>query len=184
MWSSICREDRYYNNDWNTPGNIFTQGLYDEAWVQKFADPKGYLLRDMALIDLTRRYLESTEATWYFLNMSPFEQLICAENKHMGNYRDIMKLYQDTLKYVKPDILNTVYQGRWPETPILAPGGQTFDYHPTPAGHLRYLERIFPNLKLKESTKEFVNHHEELVRKSKTVEQVEKHWFSKSPPRF
>lgn len=184
MWSSICREDRYFNNWWHTPGNIFTQDLYDAEWVEKFADPKGYLIRDMAMIDLTKNLLENTNSEWHFLNMAPFELLICAENKNMGNYREIMHLYKDTLKYVKKDILNQTYQGIWPKHPISAPGGQTSDYHPSPKGHYHYLKSLYPRLNLKKTTLEFIDQYEEIVSKAREISDIDGKWIKKDHYKF
>ena len=49
MWTNIGREDRYIRNlGWITPGSIYKQDTYDKNFVEQFADPTGYLIRDMA----------------------------------------------------------------------------------------------------------------------------------------
>lgn len=176
MWSSVCREDRYFDNWWHTPGNIFTQGVYDEEWVEKFADPKGYLIRDLAMIELTKNLLQNTESEWDFLNMAPFDTLSMAGEKTFGPTKAINDLYKDTLSYVKPDLLTTVYHGRWPETP-LACNGQTYDYHPTPKGHYRYLKKIYPRINLSKDTLAFIDEHERYVEQATDCQELEDKWM-------
>lgn len=183
MWSSVCREDRYFDNWWHTPGNIFTQGMYDEEWVEKFADPKGYLIRDFAMIELTRNLLENSKAQWDFLNMAPFDDLIMAGEKTLGPTKAIIDIYSDTLSKVKPDMLTTVFHGRWPEIPISC-NGQTYDYHPTPDGHFRYLKKIYPRINLSKETLKFKDNHEEIVRKARDCVELEKYWMPQNPIRF
>ena len=57
-WTNAMRDDRY-TNGWNTLGNIYTQPLYDPAWVRKWITERGCLLRDLVykLVMLSCPYL-------------------------------------------------------------------------------------------------------------------------------
>lgn len=61
-WTTFPREDRLVNGKWITPGNIFNQSsnqiTYPNDWVEKFADPEFYTIRDCSLINATRHTLD------------------------------------------------------------------------------------------------------------------------------
>ncbi len=184
MWSSIHREDRYMNNHWETPGNIYTQNIYDDDFVRKFADVKGYFIRDMALITLSLKLLESTDADFYMLKMSPFEvgHGEAAPQHLVGHVRE---LYADTLEKIQPDILNLELDGRWPQVPIQGRnGGQTADYHPTPLNHANYLRKLFPGIQFSETTLEFIHQHMVYIHQSKYLDQLQATWKMDCPPRL
>ena len=73
MWSSVTREDRYKHNNWITSGNITTQNNISAKFVHDWFDYRFYLLRDLALIELTRQCMKQSKAEFYMLNMAPFE---------------------------------------------------------------------------------------------------------------
>lgn len=59
MWSSYTREDRWVESKWLVGGNVYSNSLYDEKFLKKYADPLGYLVRDLGLIYNTHRMLQS-----------------------------------------------------------------------------------------------------------------------------
>ena len=132
MWSGVSREDRFVRNYWSTPGNIFTQNEYDEQFIQKFADPVGYLLRDLNLITMCYKMLDNLDIDYHMLNMAPFDQLQSGDTPTIENGRHILEFYKETIDKIKPDLLTVGCNGRWPQHPITSrsPGGQTADYHP------------------------------------------------------
>jgi len=145
MWSSVSREDRYKKGTWETPGNIYSQGVFDNNFVAKWADDRFYMIRDLALIELTKCYLEKVSADIDMFKMTDFEELKIVDNLNENPLDDVLELYSNTVKSVKPSIVDVVYQGKWPATPIKGWGGkgQTVDYHPTPLGHLKYIKHFF-----------------------------------------
>jgi predicted transcriptional regulator len=156
MWSGVSREDRYVDKDWLTPGNIYSQNYYDTTFVKKYADPTGYLIRDLNLITLTVAMLENQGVSHCLLNMAPFDQLQ-STNKQMSNDIDqILNLYKPTIDKLLPDLLTLGLNGRWPQHPIRKDGGQTADYHPSPSQHFTYLKKLFPNYVWSDTTTKFV----------------------------
>jgi hypothetical protein len=111
MWSSVCREDRYVENKWLTPGDIFLQDLYDRAFVKKFADPRGYLIRDLALIHATSKMLDSYNIPYIFTSMVPIN------NKELENENftesDVLDAYRNTIKLIRPSVFETVFNFDW-----------------------------------------------------------------------
>lgn len=184
MWSSIHREDRYMHNHWETPGNIYTQGTYDETFVKKFADVKGYFIRDMALITMSLKLLETTGADFHMLKMSPFE--VGHGEKAPDELVDEARvLYSDTLDKIKPDILNLELNGRWPQIPIKGrEKGQTADYHPTPDNHASYLKKLFPGIEFSENTLNFIQQHMVYINQAEYLDELWPTWRVTTPPRL
>jgi hypothetical protein len=156
MWSGVSREDRYVNNCWLTPGNIYTQNYYDDNFVQKYADPLGYLLRDLNLITLTSALLDNLQVDYHMLNMAPFDHLQSTNKKMTDKVNQLFDLYRTTINKLLPDILTLELNGIWPQHPIRKDGGQTADYHPSPIQHFNYLKKFFPEYSWSNKTIEFV----------------------------
>ena len=72
MFSSYTREDRWVESEWVTHGNVFVNDVYPKDWVRKFADERGYLIRDASLIDLTTGYLKSLSCDSFTMLSVPF----------------------------------------------------------------------------------------------------------------
>ena len=184
MWSSIHREDRYINRYWETPGNIYTQGTYDKNFIKKFADVRGYFIRDMALITMSLKLLESTGADFYMLKMSPFE-VGHGEPAPQALIEDVRALYRTTIDKIKPDILNLELNGRWPQIPIKGRGhGQTADYHPTPEHHANYIKKVFPGLEFSPATVDFIQEHMVYLNQVEYLDELAATWRTQVPPRL
>lgn len=175
MWSSVSREDRYKNGNWETAGNIYTQGVIDMDFVNKWSDERFYLIRDLALIEKTRVYLENITSDTDMFKMTDFEEIKITDNIKENKLKDVLELYSGTIKSVKPSIVEVVYNGTWPQTPIKGWGGkgQTADYHPTPLGHLKYLETFY---EVTDKMKEYAVEYEEKVLSCKTLDDTSKFW--------
>lgn len=171
MWSSVAREDRYVDGTWLTPGNIYTQGVYDKKFVKTFADEFGYLLRDINLITLTKSLLELSGTNYYMLNMSPFDvQFSDPSNK--GRMDKVKEYYKETFDSILPDILTLECKGRWPQHPISKEGGQSADYHPSPKQHFGYLNKLFPNIQWSQNTIDFVNESQKEMEKIRNFDDM------------
>ena len=184
MWSGISREDRWVNGQWLTPGNIYTQGFYDDTFIRKFSDSKGYLIRDLGLISICKGYLDNLSVDYHMLNMAPFEAMQYANyKKTFNNSREVLNFYQDVLSYIKPDILTVQYNGTWPQHPIKGRGkGQTADYHPDTQGHADYLKKIFPGLEFSQSTNDFIKEQQSKIFQAEYLDELT--WKTETPPRL
>jgi len=162
MWSGINREDRYIGGSWRVGGNIYNNDIYDEDYLMKYADIRGFLIRDLALISSSYYFLNSLSCDFSMLNMAPisvFSESSCSYDDFLD---DIIELYESVLDKIKPDILNTVFNGNFPLT-------ERYD-HPLPIHYLKYLQSIFKNFSIDESTKQFVIEHTLNVVKNHPVE--------------
>lgn len=185
MWSGVSREDRFVNNNWLTPGNIFTQSYYDDKFVNTFADPVGYLLRDLSIITMCSGMLDNLKLDYFMLNMAPFDQLQSSNRAaNIENADSLLEFFKPTVDRILPDLLTVGCNGTWPQHPITSPspGGQTADYHPSPNMHFNYLNMIFPGCKWRPDTFQFVIDSTNEMRQARTTDQLK--WRSPKPKRF
>jgi hypothetical protein len=96
MWTTFCREDRYVKNCWLTPGNIYTQDTYSKEFIEKYADPKGYAIRDLGLIDIITNSLQKEcFDSVALMSVPPFYN--SNTDLQLDDLRDLLILYNDTI---------------------------------------------------------------------------------------
>lgn len=152
-WTNVCREDRYRNKNWVTPGNIFTQNLYSKEHVKEWADPIGYMLRDLCSIKLTLNFLENKKSQFHMLPMCDIINVVdqCQNENESDEIlkKTIKDMYQPVLDRMHLDFFNVLWQNdlqinKFPKD-IIEISPYFNDGHPTPIEHYQYLEHIFPN---------------------------------------
>lgn len=162
MFSNVTREDRYTRAEgWITPGNLFYQDTYDEKFMKKFFCERGYLMRDLTLIEGIDRILKETEADYSLMSMINLDSYDSSE-RPITHVEDVLLMYKDTLAKVKPSVFEVVFNKDWnnnSERPKYnchwSPSLYT-DNHPTPKEHLEYLEKTFPSTTFSEHTSKLV----------------------------
>jgi hypothetical protein len=118
MWTSIGREDRYIRNRrWLTPGSIYGQTIYDKSFVEQFADPTGYLLRDMAHVTAAKKILESIGCKFYFLSTVPLTMYDDNIDDRFSIDNQIVKLYQEEIDCIMPSVYTVVFNEDWYSRP-------------------------------------------------------------------
>lgn len=182
MWSSVAREDRYVNQKWLTPGNIYTQNYYDDDFIKKFVDLRGCLIRDLSMVSLTKHLLDNVEVDYEMMQMSPFRYAQFNDpTMRFSPEHDVFVLYKELINSIKPDILTLEFKGVWPQHPISEPGGQTADYHPSPHSHLNYLIKLFPEIEWSSHTIDFVKMHDNIVKAARKFSDLS--WRPQQPSR-
>lgn len=164
MWSTIGREDRWVKNrGWVTLGSIYNQTEYDKNFVTKWADPMGYLIRDMAIISATKLVLERLGCTWHFLSLGPLEYYDDSKNfKHdFSIHEDIKELYKDVLETIKPNMYEILFNSNWGSRNMYKP--LIKDDHPTPKEHLMYLSKVLPDYLISDATLDLIEKAESMV---------------------
>lgn len=155
-WSTYCREDRYIRNGWLTPGNIYTQNYYDENFIRKFACAKGYLVRDLAIISLTKHTLEKINCDSIMLQAVPPTY----DSKYFDEdgLNEVADLYKNILDVMPPSLYDLVAEPNDWGSKSWINGHQYFksghtdnygiyqDYHPNPARYLNYLDKLGINI--------------------------------------
>lgn len=126
MWTSIGREDRWTQPDgWITPGSVYNQDVYSNDWVKKFADPTGYLIRDMALISATKIMLEKIGCSWRFFSIVPFSYYDDSDTDPTCFFdldQEVMHLYRDNIAHIAPSVYELVFNSDWYSRPGRRPG--------------------------------------------------------------
>jgi hypothetical protein len=159
-WTNVCREDKWHNGQWSTPGNIYTQNIYSDDYVKKWADPLGYLVRDCATIALAQGHLENKNCQYHFFSMCELSHTFdLNEKNHVDKnlqdvYQKICDMYKEILAIPSfYDLLwhNDIHQHKFKSQKQIY-GDYFDDGHPSPLDHLNFLRCLFPQHCFKEST--------------------------------
>jgi len=146
MWSTYCREDRFINDRWLTPGNIFGQGEYDDKFVKKFVDPVGYVVRDLSIIDLATTYMSTLPCTYIDMLSVSFNHQVLEEDD--PTYKDVLHTYRDLIAHFdQPAMFDYLGRDWWIGGKGLAyihsQGGTPYhDYHPNTLVYCDYMRKI------------------------------------------
>lgn len=162
-WTNVWREDRYIQNRWMTPGNIYHLGFYDKTFIEKYADVTGYLIRDLALIKATDNILFSIGCQYHFLSMNNFvenhDQFSNNSINETFTITQLKNLYERVIKKINPSFYQVLWNNdiNYKIKQELEMFGTYFaDRHPTPLEHLEYLQKVFDH-KFKDQTINDVN---------------------------
>lgn len=150
MWTTTCRESHYVNGDWTTPGNIFSQSVYSEDFVKKFADPDGYLIRDMATIELATSYVNNLPCDYIGLLSTPIDfrylnNALWSWNKVEPITNEIINVYQDLLATFPKSLYDLEMNGGWKSGSSYRSehhDGVREDFHPNPVRYCNYLIKL------------------------------------------
>jgi len=162
-WTNVCREDRWVDGTWVTPGNIFTQNIYDENWVMRFVDPLGMLIRDLNTISLVKTTLEAIGCQWHFISMVDIaRQIDQGDNNNLinGKHSDVLASllvdHRETLNSITANFYevlwnNDINKNKF-EKEYSIFGNKFNDGHPLPEDHLLFLQRVFDEHNFKNET--------------------------------
>lgn len=148
MWTTTARETHYFKGNWFNPGNIFSQHVYSKEFVEKFADPDGYLMRDMATIEMATSYVNNLPCDYIGLLSTPldFRYLgdfnpgsdIDISNQILDTYRDLLDTFPKSM--LELEMNNDWESGSTYECSVT--GEIREDYHPTPNRYCNYLIKL------------------------------------------
>ena len=121
MWSSIDRFDRWVKGSWNLEGGVYNnQPEYTKQFIDNFADPTGFLLRDLSIVSATVHMLERIGCRWFFLSMVPLAYKDYSIEPDLYFYdidQRVVELYQQDLAHVRPSIFEVVFNNDWYSRP-------------------------------------------------------------------
>lgn len=166
MWTNTSREDRYVDGRWLEGGNVYwaAGSSLPSEYVKKFADERGYLIRDLANIAAAKQILDAVGCKYRFLSMVPLSKTN-SDTGHGNNpgatehtTSDVLEFYKDVLDTIGPNVQDTLFNGDWwttrPGIPDNFDGSQR-DFHPTPMEHVEYLDIVVPG-RLRQETKDWM----------------------------
>lgn len=174
MWSTLCREDRYLRDNWCLAGNIFTQNVYNQEFVEKFCDPKGYLIRDLALIKLTLEYLKNSPARIIPLLSQPVHEQ--QAKNHLNQFdsavKDILNLYSETINIFPSSLFELEMRGHWNHGHVYRDLTHNLfhDYHPSPIRYHGYLEKL--KINLTDKSKNYAQESQQQLMSTKTRQDI------------
>jgi len=146
QWTNVCREDRYAWGTWQCTGNIFGSNLYDDKFIRKWADPEGYLLRDLTSIQLVDTFLTSKECQYHFLSMVNIASTPDQFSDDIKVFDNITGIFSNTLAKIHKSFYEILWDDKISikeNRDIQLIGNKFFDGHPHPAETLEYLQKTF-----------------------------------------
>jgi len=158
MWSTAYREDRYFEDNWHSAGNVYTQThAYDKNFVKNYCDPEGFMIRDMAILELTNGYLKGLPCDSYQFSIA---RLTSESDEKMADMKAVRfmdklnSIYPNTLSnLISPSVIETLTV-RW--RTWIGTNEDTFvESHPEPDQYYNFLQRI--NLPLTELSRAYVD---------------------------
>jgi len=156
MWSNVMREDRYTTKElkWDTPGNLYTK-YHNKDYIKKFITVRGCYIRDIPLMHLVSHYLEKIGCKYEFMSM------VDLNNASQGEYvdtslevNDILEFYKETIIKFKPSIHNIIFNNDWHTRPLV--NNKRDDYHALPLEYLEYLDKVLPEYKISNDTRDWI----------------------------
>lgn len=149
MYTTAFREDRFIDGEWVTNGNIYNQGFYDKNFVKNYVDPLGCVVRDLAMIELSKRYLEMLPCDTFLLRAAPIEHEVSSLLDE--NMIEIIDVYKDMYNDFPPTLQEAMFPNGWVGTLLRGQPGNTFlDSHPLPIDYYNYLVKLGVNITDKE----------------------------------
>jgi len=157
-WTNVMREDRYTDR-WQTLGNVTTCPIYNTEYVRDAVTERGCLIRDLAMIKATIRFLHNcNDLETRFLSMCPIGNLQQFDTKRTQD-QDAVDLYQGILNNILPSFQETIFRDGWK---------QSDDPHPTPVEHLAYLDTVLPGWVTKQETRAKMYEETKNLRKTRS----------------
>lgn len=121
MWTSISREDRWRQQQgWLAGGSVYGGAYYDQSFIEKYADPTGYLIRDLATIAGTKLLLDGIGCQYYFFSIVPFDYHDDKDDDPDCFFvpdSEVIELYQTVVDNIKPSVFETVFDNDWYSRP-------------------------------------------------------------------
>ena len=144
-WTNLCREDRYRNNEWHFPGNMYTQDLYDQKYVKHWASPEWYSRRDFAVIKAAWDILNNKGCQFHFIKMVDFKKFNQWSEEDCQNMNDVINFYNFYLSKIEKSFVDVLWGGDFSARAIKdSLIRKNFnDGHPDISEHLLYLEKTF-----------------------------------------
>jgi hypothetical protein len=151
QWTNVCREDRYANGKWYTPGNIFSTSLFGKDYVENWADAFGYAVRDFATFKSVDSFLQSKGCDYHTVAMcdvvNRFDQYgFPISGQPNDVYKKLVLSYKPNLLKIKKDFYSLLWdddlQNKF-ENDSKIIHYQYQDGHPSPLEHLIYVENVF-----------------------------------------
>lgn len=177
-WTNVCREDRITtsrfnktNHNWQTPGNIFSQQIYDQSFVKRWGSPFWFSIRDFATIKSAYYFLEHKKCQFSMISMCNIAQSLDQWNPSLktdNTINNISTMYLDVLSKINKSFYEVLWNNDIGvkcqlEKETIHP--QFHDGHPSPLECYTYLTKIY-DYQFNESTLNIVNKIQDIYHKN------------------
>ena len=175
QWTNIRREDRFFveSDKWITPGNIYTQQLYNDNYVENYVNDCNSALRDYTVVYASLQLLQY-KTNFKFLQMVDiFESLDQweIETTKSSRFKSIVDFYKP---HINPFLTDSFYQVLWSnnidnkrESVTTEFHPDYSDFHPSILEHANFVSSVF-DIKLTDDVWEKVisadNYYKKLVK--------------------
>lgn len=163
-WTGFFREDRWISGNWYPAGDITCNNFYDQQFVDKYADPVGCYVRDLAGMSLVKSVLDHIGCQYHFQSMND----IWTQEDRQRQLDDqdtalhkLSSLYENLIQCMLPSYENVIwhhdlvnYKTRQQQELF---EGREFDPHPLPSEHLNYLLSVYNQHEFAPETLQQVN---------------------------
>lgn len=176
MWSNTSREDRYVKDRWHVSGNVYWEkNPLGPEYVRQWACERGYLIRDLAIVEACQNLLDYWQCKWRMFAMVPLYRTNFQNDlgdhpiNAAGPDDDVRELYRGALDQIEPSVLEVVFNGKFftgDGIPNLY-DGQRRDMHPTPIEHLAYLDKVASDIAIDSQHREWMQECEHLARQGR-----------------
>ena len=148
QWTNVSREDRYNpeheSGPWITPGNIYSQNVYDDGFVKNYFSELGAYIRDLALIKATQENLIN-KTQCHFLQMV---DIMAQTDQWTNKSTDTTQLstFGNVTQNILPSFYKTLFdndvQNKFKKDHNTV-SNVFMDGHPSPMEHFVFLNSIF-----------------------------------------
>lgn len=169
MYSTTFREDRHLNGKWKSLGSVYNNDFYDREFIEKYVDPIGMILRDLAMMNLTNNFVKSLPSQHILLRSVPIDnEADGSDFTKTNNFSNITTIYSEFLKSMPTNLLELELKNIWNNNVCYELDGQiVYDSHPTPNIYHSYLKKI--GLNLTEKSEVFVRESMDKLNTCKTM---------------
>ena len=187
MWTNIHRIDTYKNEKWISSGNVHSD-LKSFKHFKPFIDTRGFYVRDLSFIYLAEQLLENIGCKYFMCSMLDIKNFFQSSINIEDSFEkidDILPYYKNTLDKIKPSVHQIIFNYDWTSRPFQSISGHVrLDPHPSPAEHLEYLDKIFPEYLISPDTREFIKEINDKLQIGDNIENLlVKYDFKKTPPK-
>lgn len=169
MWSTFVREDRFLHDRWESHGSVLYNKFYDDNFKKKYFDLKGYVIRDLALIDLTAGYLQSLPCDYFdMLSVQP------------DMVQDALDNMTDDFKFIREECLPTykkllqkyklTYYDFYPWNEHITMDDGHTDTHPNPYHAFQFLK--LQGFNLSENTERYAKEETNFLKSSRRTQTI------------
>lgn len=150
MYTTFFREDRWIEHKWQALGNVYNQPYYNDNFVKNYVDPVGCMIRDMAQIELSTKYIESLPCDNLLLKAATLtEEYSMLKEEYPSMVDSIMAVYGDLWSSFPSSLYETMFPNGWQarSSRYSSPDGSLqHDSHPITIDYYNYLVNIGVNL--------------------------------------